>query len=48
MSNRKVSNPSVSIMDLAPTILSLLGVEVPDGYDGKVLEFSAPFGQGGN
>ncbi|MFP6626448.1 MAG: alkaline phosphatase family protein [Deltaproteobacteria bacterium] len=48
MSNRKVSNPSVSIMDLAPTILSLLGVEVPDGYDGKVLELSAPFGQGDN
>ena len=48
MSNRKVSNSSVSIIDLAPTILSLLGVEVPDGYDGRVLELSAPFGQAGN
>ena len=39
LSNRPVRDADVSILDLAPTILDLLGVEVPAHYDGKVLSF---------
>ena len=33
--NRKAQNPQPSIVDLAPTILSYLGVSVPDSMEGK-------------
>jgi len=36
-SNRKIPTGEPSIMDLAPTVLRLLGVEVPADYDGKPL-----------
>jgi predicted AlkP superfamily phosphohydrolase/phosphomutase len=36
-SNRKIANPSPSIMDLAPTILKTLGVPLPADLDGKPL-----------
>ncbi len=36
-SSRKVSNEAPHIMDLAPTILELLGVPLPKDYDGKPL-----------
>jgi predicted AlkP superfamily phosphohydrolase/phosphomutase len=37
LSNRKFANPKPSIMDLAPTILTTLGVPVPPDIDGKPL-----------
>ena len=36
-SSRKVANEAPHIMDLAPTILELLGVPLPRDYDGKPL-----------
>lgn len=36
-SSRKVANEAPHIMDLAPTILELLGVPLPKDYDGKPL-----------
>lgn len=37
LSNVKINEERPSIADLAPTILTLLGVAVPDGYDGRAL-----------
>ena len=37
LSNVKINQERPSIADLAPTILTLLGVAVPDGYDGRAL-----------
>ena len=37
LSNVKINEQRPSIADLAPTILTLLGVAVPDGYDGRAL-----------
>ncbi|HQZ15554.1 MAG TPA: alkaline phosphatase family protein [Vicinamibacteria bacterium] len=36
-SSRKVANEAPHIMDLAPTVLELLGVPLPKDYDGKPL-----------
>jgi predicted AlkP superfamily phosphohydrolase/phosphomutase len=41
LSNRRIAETEVSILDLAPTILNLLGVQTPPGYDGKVLTLQA-------
>ncbi|MFQ5352469.1 MAG: alkaline phosphatase family protein, partial [Candidatus Binatia bacterium] len=37
ISNRRIKEEEVSIIDLAPTILTRLGVAVPEAYGGKVL-----------
>jgi len=37
ISNRKIANPNPSIQDIAPSILSLLGVPVPPYMDGEVV-----------
>ncbi|MFQ5352020.1 MAG: alkaline phosphatase family protein [Candidatus Binatia bacterium] len=39
ISNRRISDERVSIVDIAPTILDLLGVPVPPEYDGKIFRF---------
>jgi predicted AlkP superfamily phosphohydrolase/phosphomutase len=36
--NKKVTDERLSIMDIAPTVLQLFGVEVPKYVDGKVLK----------
>src|SRR5260221_761685 len=36
-SNRKIATPDPSIMDLAPTVLKVLGVPLPSDLDGKPL-----------
>lgn len=46
LSNVKIADEHPSIGDLAPTILTLLGVPVPPTYDGHVLKISAPTPQG--
>ncbi|HYC54794.1 MAG TPA: alkaline phosphatase family protein [Candidatus Binatia bacterium] len=45
ISNARIDAVAPSIGDLAPTILTLLGVEVPTGYDGKALSIAAPGGK---
>jgi predicted AlkP superfamily phosphohydrolase/phosphomutase len=42
LSSAKISDESAAIGDLAPTILTLLGVPVPPTYDGRVLKIAAP------
>ena len=42
LSNVKIADESPAIGDLAPTILTLLGVPVPQAYDGHVLKIAAP------
>jgi len=46
-SNRKLSPPSSrppSILDIAPTVLRILGVPPPRNLDGSALDFSPPTG----
>jgi hypothetical protein len=38
----KIGDEHPAIGDLAPTILTLLGVPVPAPYDGHVLKMAAP------
>jgi predicted AlkP superfamily phosphohydrolase/phosphomutase len=38
-SNRKLATPQPSIMDIAPTVLDLLGVTPTSHYDGRALKF---------
>ncbi|HEY2773592.1 MAG TPA: alkaline phosphatase family protein [Candidatus Binatia bacterium] len=45
MSNVKISDEHPAIGDLAPTILTLLGVPVPPQYDGHALNLAAPAGK---
>lgn len=45
LSNVKIGDENPSIGDLAPTILTLLGVPVPPTYDGRVLKVAAPQGK---
>ncbi len=47
-SNRSIAEKKVSILDLAPTILGLLDVPIPGGYDGKSLTIGAPRAASGN
>jgi predicted AlkP superfamily phosphohydrolase/phosphomutase len=42
LSTAKISDERTAIGDLAPTILTLLGVPVPPTYDGRVLKIAAP------
>ncbi len=42
LSNVKIGDEHPAIGDLAPTILTLLGVPVPAPYDGHVLKMAAP------
>jgi predicted AlkP superfamily phosphohydrolase/phosphomutase len=42
LSNRKVATPDPSILDVAPTVISILGVQPPGHLDGRPLEFVAP------
>jgi len=42
LSNRKVVTPDPSILDIAPTVLSVLGVQFPGHLDGRPLEFAPP------
>ena len=35
LSNRKVAAPAPSLLDIAPTILALLGVDPPGRYEGR-------------
>ncbi len=44
-SNRKVSTPDPSILDIAPTVLDILGVQPPGQLDGKPLQFEGHTGQ---
>lgn len=44
LSNAKIAEEQPSIADMAPTILTLLGVPVPSTYDGRVLTVDAPGG----
>lgn len=46
LSNVKIADENPSIGDLAPTILTLLGVPVPPTYDGHTLKIAAPAPQG--
>ncbi len=39
-SSRRVASPSPRLMDLAPTALTLFGVDVPGQMDGRPLEFA--------
>lgn len=45
LSSVKISDEHPAIGDLAPTILTLLGVPVPPTYDGRVLKIAAPQGK---
>jgi predicted AlkP superfamily phosphohydrolase/phosphomutase len=42
LSNRKVATPDPSILDVAPTVISILGVQSPGHMDGRPLEFVPP------
>jgi hypothetical protein len=42
LSNRKVVTPDPSILDVAPTVISILGVQPPGHLDGRPLEFAPP------
>jgi len=42
LSNRKVATPDPSILDVAPTVISILGIESPEHLDGRPLEFVPP------
>jgi predicted AlkP superfamily phosphohydrolase/phosphomutase len=42
LTSRKVTQSDASILDLAPTILTLLGIPVPAQYDGHALTFVPP------
>lgn len=44
LSSAKISDEHPAIADLAPTILTLLGVPVPPMYDGRTLAIAAPRG----
>lgn len=46
LSNVKIKDENPAIGDLAPTILTLLGVPVPPTYDGRTLAIAAPAPQG--
>ena len=37
IANRKVTSPSPSIMDIAPTVLKYFGIQIPGEIDGKAL-----------
>jgi predicted AlkP superfamily phosphohydrolase/phosphomutase len=37
ITNRRVTSPSPSIMDIAPTVLKYFGLQIPSGIDGKTL-----------
>lgn len=41
LSNRHVVTPQPSILDIAPTVLEILGVAPPSKLDGKALEFGS-------
>lgn len=41
LSNKKVKDEELSIMDIAPTVLNLFGIEKPGQMDGKILNFDA-------
>jgi len=45
LSSVKISDEHPAIGDLAPTILTLLGVTVPPTYDGRILKIAAPAGK---
>ncbi|MFN2427153.1 MAG: alkaline phosphatase family protein [Candidatus Binatia bacterium] len=45
LSSAKISDEQAAIGDLAPTILTLLGVPVPPTYDGRTLKIAAPEGK---
>jgi len=45
LSNLKIDDADPAIGDLAPTILTLLGVPVPPTYDGRTLKIAAPQGK---
>ena len=45
LSSAKISDEHPAIGDLAPTILTLLGVPVPPMYDGRTLKIAAPQGK---
>jgi predicted AlkP superfamily phosphohydrolase/phosphomutase len=46
LSNVKIADEQPAIGDLAPTILTLLGVPVPPTYDGRTLKIAAPAPRG--
>ncbi len=46
LSNRRIQEEEVRIIDIAPTILNRLGVEVPKQYGGKVLTILPVSGEG--
>jgi len=48
LSSAKISDEHPAIGDLAPTILTLLGVPVPPSYDGHVLKIEAPAAAAGS
>ena len=41
VSNKRVATPDPNIMDIAPTLYEVFGVEIPDAVDGKPLRWAA-------
>jgi len=39
LSNRQVSTPEPSLLDIAPTVLEILSVREPGPMDGRALDF---------